>query len=361
MDFARESFFDDADDDPKSQVVSQITEQMNSVKRTLSELKSQIEQTQITVDREQQRTADLATELQNIQNNLDTVPREDIRDKYNEAMDARFRLATMRGQLEKFQSSYSHLEEQQTLLADLLKKLQGIDVLSVDEGEEAAGSPIVSIVRIVEAQEDERQRLARQMHDGPAQSLTNFILQAEICQRLFNRNPERAGEELNNLKTAASVTFQKVRDFIFDLRPMMLDDLGVVPTVRRYVDSFREKNDIEVELNIVGEEKRLESHREVMIFRSIQELMGHVRDYANASRMAVRLDISGQMIKIGVQDDGRGFDSQALFKLEDAQLDTRMKGLLTLKERFELVNGTIQIQSSETEGTLIRLELPAGL
>jgi nitrate/nitrite-specific signal transduction histidine kinase len=67
------------------------------------------------------------------------------------------------------------------------------------------------------------------MHDGPAQSLTNFILQAEICQRLFDRNPDRAAEELNNLKTVASGTFQKIRDFIFDLRPMMLTTCLIPP------------------------------------------------------------------------------------------------------------------------------------
>ena len=73
---------------------------------------------------------------------------------------------------------------------------------------------------MVEAQEDERRRLARQMHDGPAQSLTNFILQAEICQRLFQRDPVRAEEELENLKTAVNTTFQRTRTFIADLRPM---------------------------------------------------------------------------------------------------------------------------------------------
>lgn len=358
MDFARDEL---VGDDPKAELVELLTSQMNGTKRKLSELKAQIDQTQLMVDREQTRTSDLATELQNIQNNLDTVPREDIRDKFTEAMDARFRLATMRGQLEKFQSTYEHLEQQQTLLSQLLGKFQGIDLLGDSTDiTETSSNAIVSIVRIVEAQEDERQRLARQMHDGPAQSLTNFILQAEICERLFNRNPERAAEELKNLKTAASVTFQKVRDFIFDLRPMMLDDLGVVPTVRRYVDSFREKNDIEVELDIIGEERRLESHREVMVFRSIQELMGHVRDYAGATRMAVRLDMTGVMIKIAVQDNGRGFDAQAIFDMEDAQLDTRAKGLLTLKERFELVKGSVSIQSSEADGTLVRLELPSG-
>ena len=77
----------------------------------------------------------------------------------------------------------------------------------------------VDIVGIINAQEEERKRLSRVMHDGPAQSLTNFILQAEICQRLFDRDPDRAAVELDNLKTNASRTFQKIRDFIFDLTP----------------------------------------------------------------------------------------------------------------------------------------------
>lgn len=345
--------------DPKEELIQMLTTEMTSIKRKMSEIKGQMDQTQLMVDREQQRNTDLATELQNIQNNLDTVPRQDIRDKYEDAVDARFRLATMRGQLEKFQAHYKQLEQEQTLLNQILGKFQGVDMLEEeDDAPETGGKAGMNIVRIVQAQEEERQRLARQMHDGPAQSLTNFILQAEICQRLFDRNPERAGEELNSLKSAASLTFQKVRDFIFDLRPMMLDDLGVVPTVRRYVDNFREKNDLNTELEIVGEERRLESHREVMLFRAIQELMVHARDYALASQLKVRLDMSGKTIKIAVQDNGRGFDVDAIFSGEESYLDTRAQGLVTLKEKFELVGGSMAVVSSENEGTLVRLEIP---
>jgi two-component system sensor histidine kinase DegS len=240
----------------------------------------------------------------------------------------------------------------------MLNRLQGAHTLTVAE-DNVTAQPAFNIVRIVQAQEDERQRLARQMHDGPAQSLTNFILQAEICQRLFDRNPTRAAEELNELKDAASVTFQKVREFIFDLRPMMLDDLGVIPTVRRYVDSFREKNDIEVRLDIMGEERRLETHREVMLFRAIQELMGLARDYANPSQLVVKLDMSSQRIKASVEDDGRGFDVESAFGGDDGYQDGRVQSLMTLREKFELVNGSVVVQSNETDGTLVRLELPS--
>jgi two-component system sensor histidine kinase DegS len=346
--------------DPKEELINIITSELSAIRRKLSELKSQIEQTQIMVDREQQRNTDIATDLQNIQINLDTVPREDIRDKYDDALDARFRLATMRGQLEKFEANYEQTQVQQQLLTQVLTKLQGVGDIEVEDAPEIGGRGGTNIVRIVQAQEEERQRLARQMHDGPAQSLTNFILQTEICQRLFDRNPDRAGEELNNLKNAASVTFQKVRDFIFDLRPMMLDDLGVVPTVRRFVDSFRDKNDIATELEIIGEERRLESHREVIIFRSIQELMRHGRDYAAATELHVRLDMSGNMIRMVITDNGRGFDVESVFTEDDTHNDDpRAQGLVALKERFDLIAGSMRVTSSEANGTVVTLELPA--
>ncbi|MCB9453886.1 MAG: hypothetical protein H6672_20840 [Anaerolineaceae bacterium] len=347
-------------DDSRDDLIELITREMKSSKEKLAELKGQLDQTQLIVDREQQRNADIATELRTIQDNIETVPRQDIRSKYDEALDARFRLTTMRGQLEKFQAHRDWLEERQKFLAQILNALQGIE--SLGDGEEAVSTNgatrvPVNIVRIVQAQEEEKLRLARLMHDGPAQSLTNFILQTEICQRLFDRDPARAAEELGNLKSTASVTFQKVRDFIFDLRPMMLDDLGVIPTVRRYTDSFREKNDIDTRLEIMGEERRLESHREVMLFRGIQELMADARDYATPTELTVKLDMSTERIKVTVSDNGRGFDPDTAFA-DESHLDARTQSLFTLREKFELVGGSMVIHSGETEGSSIELELP---
>lgn len=354
----------DVIEDPKQALIAAITEEMQRIKASLAEIKVQIDQTQNFVNREQQRNSDLAAELRTVQDNLETIPRQDIRAKYDEAMEARFRLTTMRGQLEKFQSNKEYLEQEQIYLSNLLNRLQGADIIPevTDRGSSAqrtAGS--INIVRIVQAQEDERQRLARQMHDGPAQSLTNFILQAEICQKLFDRNPDRAAEELDNLKTSASVTFQKVRDFIFDLRPMMLDDLGVVPTVRRYVESFKDKNDIDASLELMGEDRRLQNYHEVLIFRGIQELMVQARDYAAPTKLTVKLDIGPERVKASVEDNGRGFDVQTALSsapVEGQQPDPRIQSIITMKERFELVGGSLTVISSETDGTIVRFELP---
>ncbi|MGJ3238494.1 MAG: sensor histidine kinase [Anaerolineae bacterium] len=347
---------------PKDEMIDTLTREVTGIKRRLGEIKDQIDTMQVSVEREQNRYTAIATELRSMKENLDTTPREDIRDKYDEALEIRFRLATMRGQLEKFESNYNYLINQQELLQNVLVGLQGFDAFGEDDDQTDAKSGTFDIVGLIRTQEEERERLARAMHDGPAQSLTNFILQAEICQRLFDRNPDRASEELNNLKSNASKTFQKVREFIFDLRPMMLGDLGVAPTVRRYVESFREKNDIEITLNVLGDERRLETYREVMIFRGLQDAMAMSRDYANPTNMTITLDMSARSWRVSVEDDGRGFDAESIFENdeEEGYNDARVEQLKMLSNRWQMIGGTIDVSSDESAGTRIRMELPSG-
>jgi two-component system sensor histidine kinase DegS len=351
---------------PKEALISEVRAEMDRVQLRLRELQTLTEQSQAEVKRLQQKSIDVTTQLNRLDANFDTVPRNDIKVIYTNALDTRTRLLTMQSQLEKFQQDRNQLESFTKTLDHLLGMLEGVPSGAVP-GMAAAGEAVGSdgqlsnttIIRIIESQEAERQRLARQMHDGPAQSLTNFILQAEICQRLFDRNPDRATEELGNLKTAASSTFQKVRDFIFDLRPMMLDDLGLAPTVRRYTDAFAEKSSIETRLNIVGEERRrMESHTEVMMFRSIQELLGYARDNANSNKIEIILDIASTPIKANVTFNGKSIE-----EIETAadQSHGKILGLRSLAERIELVGGILEMQGSQgsEEGNIVGISLPA--
>ena len=156
-------------------------------------------------------------------------------------------------------------------------------------GRASGGS--ANLEMVINAQEAERQRLSRQMHDGPAQALSNFIVQTEIANRLLDIDAKRAKEELDNLKNSAMNTFKEVRTFIFELRPMMLDDLGLFPTVRRYVDNFKEQTGAEVNLTLKGSERRLESYLEVMIFRALQELLGNAFRHNQDSPVKPQINI----------------------------------------------------------------------
>lgn len=349
-------------DNPTDELLNMLDTEMTDIKQRLDEISQQVETYENMVRREENRSASIASQLRTLQDNFDSVPREDIRARYDEALDARFRLASIQGQVELFRTTKKLLEDERKILSEVISKIRGgIEVsTAATDAPAAVVNNNSNIIRIIRAQEDERRRLANQIHDGPAQSLTNFVLQAEICQRLFDRNPEAAKEELINLKESASGTFQRVRDFISDLRPMMLDDLGVIPTIRKYIESFSSKSDIKVTLDIGGQEdRRLEEYQEVMIFRGIQDLIGHARDYAEATALRVRLDIARDRAIVMVEDNGRFFDAET--QLENAHADDpRAQGIITLREKFELVGGTVSINSMEGTLTEVHFEIPVG-
>ncbi len=349
-------------------LLAEFLSEHKQLKARLKENQQLIEQSQLEVDRMRERNIAITSQLRRVEENFETIPRPDIKVAYDDAMEAKTRLLTMQGQLEKLRGNQEELQYFEQLIGRMVSVVQRLvpQALSpsIGPGMEELGQmgqldqgnlSTQAIVRIVEAQEDERQRLARQMHDGPAQSLTNFILQAEICQRLFEMDKQRAQEELNNLKTAASSTFQKVRDFIFDLRPMMLDDLGLVPTIRRYIDAFQEKTSIDCQLNILGDERRLQSHIEVMMFRAIQTVMGNARDQFGSKSITIVLDVGPERLKATLELDGRSFDAEAVFSHEGE--DTY--GFRTLRERIELIGGTLDISSSDEQGNRFVIVLPA--
>lgn len=348
---------------PKDALINQVQNEYEQIQKRIKELGSLIDQSQAEVRKLQQRSVDVTAALSRIEANFDSVPRNDIKMAYTAALDTRARLLTVQSQLEKFHQDRSQLEHFAQLLENQLRMLAAVPAgayqplpVAQDGAGQGGGLSNATIVRVVQSQESERQRLARQMHDGPAQSLTNFILQAEICRRLFDRNPDRAGEELDNLKSAASNTFQKVRDFIFELRPMMLDDLGLAPTLRRYVDVFADKSGIETRINITGEERRrLEPHLEVMMFRTVQELLGYAREIVGSNHVEAILDISSDPIKAELTFNGKSVDDIEAEVPEKA----RAFSLTNLIERLELVGGSIQF-ANDGESNRVSITLATG-
>lgn len=321
--------------------------ELEETQRSLREITLMIEQSQGELSKLSQRNAAITAHLQQVQNQLDRMPPQEIRNAYDSALDAQQRLFVMRGQLEKLQSEKSHLER----FKSTLEQARG----SLNSGSSAASgtkSPLASVEMLVNAQETERQRLSRQMHDGPAQALSNFILQTEIAMRLMDVDAGQARDELNNLKTSAMGTFQKVRNFIFELRPMMLDDLGLVPTVRRYAEAFKEQTGLDISVMITGNERRLEPYLEVMIFRAIQELLGNAARHSQASLVKVMLDLGEERVRVSVDDNGKGFDP-------DSVLQSSSLGLKLIRERAEMLGGNFEVDSTLGTGARILFAVPA--
>jgi len=308
--------------------------ELDEAQRSLREVTLMMEQSQGELSKLTQRNAAITTHLQQVQGQLDKMPPQEIKSAYDSALDAQQRLFVMRGQLEKLQTEKSHLERFKSTLERARVSASGAGA-SASSASGGGKSPLASVEMLVNAQETERQRLSRQMHDGPAQALSNFILQTEIAMRLFDIDAVQARAELNSLKTSAMSTFQKVRNFIFELRPMMLDDLGLVPTVRRYSDAFKEQMGLDISVTVTGNERRLEPYLEVMLFRAIQELLGNAARHSQGTVVKVSLDMGEERVRVSVDDNGRGFDP-------DVVQQGSSLGLKLIRERAEMLGGTLK-------------------
>lgn len=330
----------------------QFQAELDQCRRELKEVKLMLEQSRGEVNKLGQRNASIAAHLKQTQAQFESLPRGDIRMAYDSALDAQQRLFVMRGQVDKLQSDEGHLNRHIKLLEQVLQAMEG--GMAKSSAAKGGTGKSTSVEQLIQAQEAERQRLSRQMHDGPAQTLSNFIWQTEIAMRLFDVDQAKAKEELSTLKVTATTTFRKVRDFIFELRPMMLDDLGLVPTLKRYVDAFKEQVGVEIRLSVTGSERRLASYQEVMIFRAIQELLNNIAMHGgqNKQQVKVQLDMGETTIKVSVDDDGKGFDVDTLSEKGGT-------GLQIIRDRVEMMGGSMDIDSKIGRGTRVAFQIPA--
>jgi len=325
-----------------------LEKELDETTRAIREITLMIEQSQGELSKLTQRNTAITSHLQQVQGQMDSMPPQEIRNAYDSALDAQQRLLVMRGQLEKLKAEKSQLER----LHSMLNRVQNNPGGGSDAPVGSSKGTLASVEMLVNAQETERQRLSRQMHDGPAQALSNFILQTEIAMRLFDVDANQARDELSSLKASAMGTFQKVRNFIFELRPMMLDDLGFVPTVRKYTETFKEQSNLDVNITVTGNERRLEPYLEVMLFRALQELLGNSARHSQATQVKVLIDMGEERIRVSIDDNGKGFDP------ETVQQGPSL-GLKLIRERSEMLGGSFEIDAAVGRGARIVFAVPA--
>ena len=182
--------------------------ELDQAQKELKEIIMLIEQSQLETSKLQQRNASISAHLQQIQSQIDTVSKDDIRIAYDAALESQQRLFLMRGQIDKLQSDHTHIEHYLGILERVNQALETGEINSIDSIKDQS-TLAKTVEMIIQAQEAERGRLARQMHDGPAQALSNFILQTEIAMRLFDIDQTKAKEELADIKTICIIHISK--------------------------------------------------------------------------------------------------------------------------------------------------------
>jgi signal transduction histidine kinase len=210
-------------------------------------------------------------------------------------------------------------------------------------------------MRIVEAQEQERTRLAREVHDGPAQALSNAIFQVEVVQRLLDRDERLARAELKQLREVLTRELRGVRAYLSQLRPPLLADLGLSGAIGEAADQIASALNIPVSVELGEGVDQLPETVEVVSLRVIQEALQNARKHAQARTIRVWMGREGAAWTVEVRDDGRGFDA------DDPPVSGRRHfGLQFMRERAELIGARFEVRSSPNLGTAVRMTIPPG-
>jgi two-component system, NarL family, sensor histidine kinase DegS len=349
--------------DRLTSLAMECREELEHSSQSLQEIALLLNQTQSEVERLSIRESQQNQRMREMESSIESFPRTEIRDAYTAAHEVQLRLFMMRSQLEALQSRKESIEQQQ----DKLRILLNLAELNRDQSNEAAANPRTKVLpgggetnvfsgydlapELIQARERERQRIAGALTQGPAQVLANLILRTEILARVAQRAPEQMEEEIESMRDLAASSLMHIRRSIFEMRPLVLDELGLVPTLRRYATDFGRDNGATVTINGPDRDDSIAGHTRVALFRLIQQAL------------------------LAMVEPGVGTQVQADVRFEEAQLVVRMDatsigpktpaivGRFTedsyTQETLELIGGSVQHEAL-ANGVRIAIVVPTG-
>jgi signal transduction histidine kinase len=209
--------------------------------------------------------------------------------------------------------------------------------------------------KIISAQEDERRRVARELHDVTSQALSTIAVQLEAISAVPDSSAKEIEIKVECLKPVLAAASKDVHRLIYDLRPSLLDDLGLLAALRSCAHNSLDAAGIEVYLETVGQEKRLPPQVEIALFRIVQEAITNIVCHARAESAYISLEFRDNSVAVQVEDDGIGFEPSQVVVSEGTSGGL---GLLGMKERAELLGGTLTIDTKPGSGTKIVVEIP---
>ena len=209
--------------------------------------------------------------------------------------------------------------------------------------------------KIVDKEEQARRKLARDLHDGPTQDVAAIAMRLNFARVLLDRDVNRARKELERLEDLAHRTVKEIRSMLFTLRPVILETEGLVAAINQYAENVRENDLLSVTVDTERYRDCLDSDAQGVVFSIIEEAVNNARKHAHATRVSVRLSVENDLFIAQVEDNGRGFDVQAV---EQSYSSRGSLGMINLKERAALIEGNLTIESIPNEGTRVILIVP---
>ena len=211
--------------------------------------------------------------------------------------------------------------------------------------------------QIINAQEEERKRIARELHDETSQVLTSLLISLAILEESIQT--EEARKRISDTRTLAHQTLRAIRSLSIDLRPSALDDLGLLPALRWYLKEYQQKCSVEVEFHATGLKDRLPTEMETALYRIVQECLTNTARHSHARKAIVTLREEAEAVFGTIIDDGDGFDYAALLKIPTQERSLgRGLGLTGMQERAILLNGELEIHTAPGQGTRVEIRIP---
>lgn len=271
--------------------------------------------------------------------------------------------ATLAAREQELRATYTTLEAQEQASQHALKQLdqliRQIDMSSASlhgDSESEAADPWVLALRsqVILGREEERTRLAREVHDGPAQVLANTLMGAEQSRELLKeQRVDQLGLMLDRLCGATREGLHEVRRFISDLRPGRIEDLGLVAAIHEYIERYCKTHSVQVSFE-ADKVPSLLQEQEIVLYRVVQEALQNVHKHAAGASVAVMLQVRDQQLRLTIRDDGPGFDLREVAR----RAGRESWGFTSMRERVEMIGARLVVSSRPGSGTEVAVSLP---
>ena len=343
--------------------------ELDSLERELDQVYQETSRTIESVDRLERDYRLARIRLTEVSRDFIRFKEEDIKLAYEKATQIQLDLMVFREKENYLKSRRDDLQQRIRNLKKSVERAETIgsqmnvvlefltgDLNQITQLVKSAKSRQLHGLKIIMAQEEERKRIAREIHDGPAQSLANIVLRTEIAERMLAKKEyEHIQDELGDLKGQVRSGLEEMRKIIFNLRPMALDDLGLVPALRKFTQDFEDKTKIHTIFEIEGKEVRMPSAMEAAVYRLVQEAFSNILKHANASYVILEIKYSPTTTTLSILDNGVGFQVD---QVGQATSRNSHFGLIGMRERVELIEGRMKIDSNPGQGTKIVIDIP---
>jgi len=350
------------------EIVHNIRSEQEKLKNDLININSQTKKIIEEVDELEKKDKLMRKKLARVSRDFHKHSEQDIKMAYEEASQTRINYMIKQNQekdlkkrrndlelaLKKSGKNVESAEQVINQISIALEYLEGDMKVTRGEGDHA--SEMFVGIKILEAQENERKRIARDVHDGPAQYMANASMKVDVCKVMLQRDLESGLEELGELKESIATALKEVRAIIFNLSPMSLEDLGLNETIKEAVKSIILQHDIHINLQLKPLNDEVEHIIQVAVYRIVQEVFNNTIKHSDAKKAEVKLDYGTKYLRLIISDDGVGFDVQKT--LNRVKSSESSYGLIGILDRVSQLQGTAKIESTKGKGTVYTIKLP---